>query len=373
MIKLAYDYQAFINASHGGIPRYFAEIASRLSRSGSFEVRLFALGYLTSILNDALAKRYVVGFERPKIPRTTKVTHALNSLSFPIWARAFAPQVVHETYYGPNREAPRQSRIVLSVYDFIFEKFPTRFPDFDVARLIAHKSRAIRRADHLICISENTKADLLERYDLPEERISVIHLGYSLRGEAARGRERPIPGWSRRPYILFVGTRAYWKNFEGLVRAYASSEGLKRDFALVCFGYNAFTRSERDLFAEVGLDGSQVVQVGGGDDVLASFYRRAACFVYPSLYEGFGIPLLEAMSFDCPVISSDSSSLPEVAGSAADYFDPYEVESIRAALVRVLYSSERRDELVALGRERIRHFSWEKCAEQTGRVYRSLS
>jgi glycosyltransferase involved in cell wall biosynthesis len=374
-IRLAYDYHAFIVASHGGVARYLTEIASRLSQSESFDVRLFALGYLSGIVGKAVEKKYVVGFERPRIPKTTRLTIALNSLGFRMWAGGFAPHIVHETYYAAVREAPRGSRIVLTVYDFILEKRPPEACEVnvDVDRLRAVKSQAIRRSDHLICISNRTKADLLEFFDVPEAKISVIPLGYSLRSTGTPpGLDRILPGGARSPYILFVGTRGYWKNFERLVRAYGGSERLRRDFQLVCFGYNPFSQAERDLLSAVGLKESEVVQVGGDDDVLAALYRHAACLVYPSLYEGFGIPLLEAMSFDCPVICSDISSLPEVAGDAAEYFDPYEVEDMQAALTRVLYSAERANDLVARGRRRIRQFSWEKCAEETGRVYQSL-
>ena len=112
--------------------------------------------------------------------------------------------------------------------------------------------------------------------------------------------------------------------------------------------------------------------MGGGDEILAALYQQAAAFVYPSLYEGFGIPPLEAMAVGCPVICSGTSSLPEVVGDAAEVFDPQDEEAMLAAIERVLESPGRRDALVAAGRNRYQQFTWEKCAQETAAIYRKL-
>ena len=117
---------------------------------------------------------------------------------------------------------------------------------------------------------------------------------------------------------------------------------------------------------------AHVIHLGGGDDRLATLYRGASAFIYPSKYEGFGIPPLEAMHLECPVICSMTSSIPEVVGEAGEYFDPDDAESIRHAIERVLQSSDRRSELIALGRSRCNLFSWERCARETLDVYKRL-
>ncbi|MEM2154884.1 MAG: glycosyltransferase family 1 protein, partial [Nitrososphaeria archaeon] len=147
---------------------------------------------------------------------------------------------------------------------------------------------------------------------------------------------------------------------------------IKHDFKIVCFGGGLFSAEEIDLMIKLGLSEDQVIQISGDDKTLAHLYRNAAVFVYPSLYEGFGIPLLEAMSLGCPVICSNTSSFPEVAGNAAEFFDPYEADSIAVALENVLYSSEKSKHLVNLGYERVKNFSWEKCADETRSIYLSL-
>jgi glycosyltransferase involved in cell wall biosynthesis len=122
----------------------------------------------------------------------------------------------------------------------------------------------------------------------------------------------------------------------------------------------------------LGIPEGRVTWMTGDDTTLATFYKRAAALAYPSLYEGFGFPPLEALSMGCPVICSNTSSMPEVSGDAAEYFDPYTVESITAALEKVLYSATRVEQLVQRGNERAKLFSWDEIAEQTKQVYLSL-
>src|SRR5258706_1095736 len=176
-----------------------------------------------------------------------------------------------------------------------------------------------------------------------------------------------------RPFLLYVGDRRGYKNFLGLVQAYAASPWLRDNFRITCFGGGNFSPSERETFAALRLGDAHIRQIAGGDERLARLYRNAAVFIYPSIYEGFGIPLLEAMSLDCPIACSRSSSIPEVAGDAGEYFDPTDLDSIRHALENVLQSAHRRQELVALGRLQRQRFSWERCARETLRGYRELS
>jgi glycosyltransferase involved in cell wall biosynthesis len=180
-----------------------------------------------------------------------------------------------------------------------------------------------------------------------------VHLGCSLR--PSRSSLPTLPPAT--PFVLFVGDRGGYKNFDTLVRAMGTSRVL-RDMPLVCFGGGPI----RD---------KRVIHVSGGDDVLASLYTQAAALVYPSLYEGFGMPLLEAMACGCPVVCSNTASLPEIAGDAAELCDPSDPAHIAAAIENVL-SPARATELRRLGAARVKEFTWEKCARETREVYRSL-
>jgi glycosyltransferase involved in cell wall biosynthesis len=169
-----------------------------------------------------------------------------------------------------------------------------------------------------------------------------------------------------------VGSRNGHKNFIKLLSSFASSEKLRSDFDLIAFGGGGFNVNETKLIGELGFRTGQVRQMGGDDSMLAMFYRQATAFVYPSFYEGFGLPPLEAMAQGCPVISSNSSSMPEVIGDAGEYFDPNSIEDMAAAIERVAYSKSRRDNLIELGKARLGVFSWNKCATETLRIYKHL-
>jgi glycosyltransferase involved in cell wall biosynthesis len=306
-----------------------------------------------------------MGVRVPAFRRSGRIYRAVNNLIAPSMLNRFNPDVVHETYYAMNRHAPRCSKVVLTVFDMIHERYPESFSKWDTTSI--EKAVAVKRADHVICISENTRKDLIEMLDVSPEKTSVVHLGFSLTETAP---DMSVP--SGRPYLLFVGNRGGYKNFESLVHAYAAEPLLRKEFDLVAFGGGAFTAREHELMAGLALPESTVRQIGGGDGLLATLYRNAALFVFPSQYEGFGIPPLEAMSFDCPVVCGDQSSVPEVVGDAAEFFDPHSVESMGATIMKVISDPALQQSLVLRGRARLKVFSWQRCAEQTMDIYKVL-
>jgi glycosyltransferase involved in cell wall biosynthesis len=229
----------------------------------------------------------------------------------------------------------------------------------------------VREADAVLCISQSTANDLQRLLDVPPEKISVTHLGFSkafLRPVIAA----EIGSGARRPYLLYVGFRANYKNFARLLDAYAASSRLVRDFDLVAFGGPQFDDNERARIESLKLRPGAVLRQSGSDADLARAYGGAHALVYPSEYEGFGIPPLEAMGAGCLVICSNVGSIPEVVGDAGEYFDPLDPDSIQAAIERVVYDDERRAQLIERGHRRSVAFSWERCASETLDVYRRL-
>jgi glycosyltransferase involved in cell wall biosynthesis len=168
---------------------------------------------------------------------------------------------------------------------------------------------------------------------------------------------------------LYVGERCRHKNFNTLLRAFASLAAAFPSLHLVCASQKAFDRSELGLIRELGLAG-RCTSLTVDDEQLKFLYENAALLVYPSLYEGFGLPILEAFASNCPVALGDTSCFPEIAGDAAFYFDPSDVTSIAQALKRLLSDSALRHELMRRGQERLRSFSWTTAAERTVAVYR---
>jgi len=284
--------------------------------------------------------------------------------------RVMKPDIVHETYFSPYRLGPRRARRVLTIYDMIHEKFASSFPHAD--KTARYKAQAAERADHVICISESTRRDAIEILGLPPDKTSVIYLGFDLMNVAGVRVEEPM-FTARKPFLLYVGNRGGYKNFLRLLEAYGTSPQLKAGYELICFGGGGFLADELEMMRTLGLDRGQVTQLGGDDQQLAILYERASAFIFPSLYEGFGIPPLEAMSHDCPVVCSNTSSIPEVVGDAGEYFDPGDVDSMRAAIECIVGSESRRKALIEKGRARLRWFSWDRCAAETLDIYRKLA
>jgi len=361
-LKVLYDAQIFRQQRYGGISRYFCELAPRLAADPSVAVRILAPHHQNEFLAGVPAS-LVVGWHRKHWKRLGKLSRALGRMVERRTTARFDPDVIHETYFwGSPLKHPRALK-VLTVYDMIHERFPERFDEHD--HTVEAKRRAVAEADHVICISHSTKRDLLEMLQVPESKVSVIHLSSSLVPPAE------APPAEGLPYLLYVGDRGGYKNFLALVQAFGASP-LLREFRLACFGGGPLKAEEWAAIDAAGIARERIVLHHGDDTLLARLYARAFCFVYPSIYEGFGIPPLEAMQCDCPVVCCRSSSMPEVVGDAAEYFEPTEPDSLRAALERVVSSDLRREQLRALGREQRQRFSWDACAQETLSLYRRL-
>lgn len=367
-MRVAFDQQVFLLQQYGGISRYVSSLAEQLLHRRGLHVKVIAPLHFNQHLSG-LPNGLTWGLRVPRIPKTFRLIRAASETLARQAMKIFHPDIVHETYFSNTSVAPTGSRRVITVYDMIHERFPSMFSN---SHLTTEPKRvATMRADHVLCISENTRRDLLEMFGIPENKVSVVHIGYEKLVPSGKPLTTTLPA-VKKPYLLFVGSRDGYKNFEGLLQAYAISAFLKRNFSLVCFGGGPFRNEERVHARALGVSDTQICQIGGGDEVLADLYLGAAAFVYPSLYEGFGIPLLEAMSLGCPVICSNTSSFPEVAGDAGEYFNPSEIESIGTAIERVLQSETKRDDLIQKGRIRCAAFSWSRCADETLEIYRSL-
>ena len=365
-MRLVYDHQIFVSQEYGGISRYLCELADHIAAIDSFDVEILAPFHINRYLRNCNHARVIGKYVRP-IPKTVGLRQKIGDLIVKKRLHKDPPDVVHETYYSTSRLSPKKTRIVTTIHDMIPEKFGESHSAYD--KITSAKATAVSRADHIICVSENTRKDLVELLNINPQKVSVIHHGHSFKVNGAYQDEKQIVV---KPYILYVGQRtSYYKNFKRLLRSYATSAQLTSQVKLVCFGGGRFNAEEISEMMHLNIL-ENVVQLSGDDNLLANLYSHASAFVYPSLYEGFGIPLLEAMSYRCPVICSNCSSFPEVTGDAAEYFDPLSIESIAYALERILMSAERSDALISLGEKRVQQFSWEKCADQSRLVYSSL-
>ena len=368
-MKIVLDHQIFTQQSYGGISRYFVRLAQGLTDLGD-QVDVVAPLHLNRYLKD-LPRSRVHGLEFERFPpKTGRLAMFLNDQLSKFKIRNLNPDLLHETYYSAKPVCTAVRGRVITVYDMIHEKFAAEFSASDST---AQKKRiSITRADHVICISHSTKKDLCELIDIPENKVSVVHLGFERFVQRKESSPRVQRSNRARPFLLYVGSRGGYKNFSRMLKAVASCSRLKNSFDILAFGGGSFTAPELALINTLGFGPEAVCQVPGDDSMLGSLYAQASVFVYPSVYEGFGLPPLEAMAHDCPVVTSNSSSMPEVVGNAGAYFDPLDIEAQAQAICSVVFDETRRSELIAAGQLRLPLFSWEGCAFKTQAVYQKV-
>jgi len=367
-MRVVFDHQIFTMQRYGGISRYFTRLVEQLDSFG-VSAHVVAPIHQNQHLAELSAKQVSGVMVRRFPPKTARVALALNGCISKYLLPRAQPDIIHETYYSSALVGHRSTRRVTTVHDMIHEKFPRDFRVDDLTS--TYKRLAVQRADQVICVSHNTKRDLCEIFDIDPAKVTVVHLGFES-FEPSMFEALNASGMQR-PFLLYVGARSGYKNFSNFLQAVAINPVLQAGFDIVAFGGGAFSDSEMTRIKELGFADGAVKQFGGDDGLLGSLYGRAAALVYPSLYEGFGLPPLEAMACGCPVVTSNTSSIPEVVGEAGHFFDPTDIESIGQAIISVVSSPSRRETLVALGRERLRLFSWQRCAEQTRDVYELIS
>ena len=368
-MRIAFDQQVFLLQKYGGISRYICSLAQELMLLPEVRAKIIAPLHFNGNLSQLGKSDLLWGRHAPSIPKTFRLVSGLSTNIAHMATMCFRPDIVHETYFSQIDFKPRGAKRVVTVYDMIHEKFAESMLQSHVTT--DAKRVATTRADHVLCISHSTQRDLIDLFGIAPEKTSVVHLASDqlIVSEHAR---QAVVAITQHPYLLYVGSRGGYKNFSGLLQAYASSNYLQANFNIVSFGGGILSGEEQNLIERLGIKNQCVIQVGGDDSVLAALYEKAAAFVYPSLYEGFGIPPLEAMSLGCPVILSNTSSLPEVVGDAGEYFDPADIESIRTKIEAVLQSPSKQAELVAAGYLRNGLFSWKRCAQETHAIYREL-
>ncbi len=252
--------------------------------------------------------------------------------------------------------------MIHEIYPEIPEMFSSKDKTTERKKLLAQK------ATKIIAMSKSTKRDIMRFFGIDENKIEVIYLGNSLnisKSDDAINIELP------EKYILFVGNREDYKNFDSFIKAIAPLLLEDAGLNVVCVGGGKFNDKEIEKFKNLNIK-DKVFQYSVSDNILAYLYQRAIVFVFPSLYEGFGIPILESFVCGCPVLVGKVSSLPEIAGDAGVYFDSANIVSIYDTVKRIIYDKELRKNLKLKGFQRVKNFSWKKAAEKTKSLYESI-
>ena len=360
MIKIAFDNQIFLEQRFGGISRYFCEMYKVFRQNPNANAKIIAPLHFNKHLRDLrISGDFYIPTTTNKLSINNKVSNLSNRISESRLEK-FQPHIIHKTFFYHPKNS--QFKTVITIYDMIHEVFNQNM-DF-----IKSKRASIFAADHIICISESTKIDLLKFYQINESKVSVVPFGV---GDNFFSKDvKPL--YQRNGELVFVGRRNGYKNFDLFIQAFASSVSLKNNFKIIVFGGGELNSREKLLIKSLGIE-ANIIKKDGSDKVLRQILSSAVAMVYPSKYEGFGLPILEAMGLGCIVFTSNTSSMPEVGGEYAFYFDPNSEKSIRVVLedVLILNSSSTKN-IQSRGILWAQKFSWKNCADQTLRVYESI-
>lgn len=390
-MKILYDYQIFREQKVGGISRYFFELMNNFDKDQSVDFELQILYSDNEYLkNHYLFKQMILPFaDQVTQPNFRgKVNSIGNRLFNKIKNKLLTSQVVvneqneikaesvkkikegnfdifHPTYYDDYFMPYIGNKpFVLTIYDLIHQIFP------DNLMYLPDKSKEmIQRADRIISISENTKKDLINIFGIDENKVDVTYLANSLQAEfdhVSDEFKQKIP----KDYLLYVGSRFGYKNFLFFSRMFSSLKSKYKNLNIVTTG-STFDSTEQYWLNKLGIQNC-VYNTFVSDNELSYLYKNAIAFVFPSMYEGFGLPVLEAFSCGCPAIISSSSSLSEIGGNAVVYFEPKNPESMLQALKSVIDDPDLRKEKILLGYKQLENFSWDKTAIQTKQIYEKV-
>lgn len=369
-MKILYDSQCFDMQKFGGISRYFCEIIKNFSRndqqyilpciySSNEYLKQFKLVNESSLpgkkfIDSLKNKFFLSGILRNR----QESIKALQNQDF---------DVFHPTYFDPYfLEYIGQKPFVLTIHDMIYELYPEFFSNAE--EIIKNKKLLAEKAAKIIAVSNKTKEDIIKFYGASfADKTEVVYHGSSLKTPDSANESIDFETMFGR-YFLYTGTRSFYKNFLFLVESCAEFL-IEKDLKIVCSGA-PFTDGEKSLFDTLNIS-DRIIHHFASDNELFWLYKNSLAFIFPSYYEGFGIPILEAFEAGAPCLLAKSSCFPEIADDAALYFDPKSKNEIVSAMSQIL-DENIADNIVKKGKERLKDFSWKKTAEQTLNIYKSL-
>jgi glycosyltransferase involved in cell wall biosynthesis len=357
-----------LQGSLTGVGHYTNQLVRYFSLLDSRHEYTYYYGFFSKTL---VGSGHPVQRLRRQLPKTPWFRTTLREAVF-FFSRLFHSEF--DLYFEPNfiPTGIKARKIVTTVHDFSFRLFPEAHPKDRIQYFDKNFANNILRSDRIITDSVYIKNEAMQFLALPAERITPVYLGvdhgvfkiYDRETLKSRKEDLALP----EKFILFVGTREPRKNLDRLMRAYAElPEQVQKEFSLVLIGPRGW--GESDPAARQKLANRVLVLDYLDTQKLALAYNLASVLVYPSLYEGFGLPPLEAMACGCPVVVSRAASLPEVCADAACYVDPKDVQSIAEGVSTVLSDDELRRSLIKKGAERVKLFTWENTARKTLEVF----
>jgi len=303
-----------------------------------------------------------------EVPGLKTLVHLWRNNQFRSYTRRITPSLYHETNYTPF--CFDHGPTIITLCDLSFVRHPEWHPKDRVKYLEKYCLKRLSDIEAIITISEFSRREILNLLNIDPTKIHVIPLGIDQSFHPGRDRFESLPDH----YILFLGNLEPRKNLPMLITAYRSlPQPLRKRHPLVIAGASGWHTHELEMALHLFQKGERPILTGYvSQRLLPDLYRGASLFVYPSLYEGFGLPVLEAMATGIPVIASNSTSLPEVVGDAGVLVDPCDVDHLKEAMRELLEDEKGRQEMAEKGIARAKLFSWEKCARQTLSIYEKI-
>jgi glycosyltransferase involved in cell wall biosynthesis len=365
MVRILYDHQKFSEQKYGGITRYFAAIMQGIKQHADFEYQLSAL----------YSNNYYIRNER--LPLNNAAGQWLmgdNNKRRYKWNKWYSKRqiangdydVFHPTYFHPYFLKRVNKPFVLTMHDMIYEVLPEYFTNTDPTP--HQKKQTAERATAIIAISESTKKDLIHLSGIPAEKIRMIYHGLDADAPLLAEAVPNLP----ENFILFVGERGNYKNFFRFAEAAADILHQYKDLHLVLAGGGPLQIADTQVIDRLKI-GQRTHQFNVSDAQLNYLYQQAMVFVFPSLYEGFGYPILEAFKAGCPITASNTSCFPEIGGDAIAYFNPYDSASIYNSIASLLTDSNLCSSYIKTGSERLKLFPVQKQVQQTLDLYREVA
>ncbi|MCX7858322.1 MAG: glycosyltransferase family 4 protein [Deltaproteobacteria bacterium] len=369
-MKIVFDHQIFTVQKFGGISRYFSELVKELSLLPDTHIGVYLIFSNNEYIGDTAHIKHMGFLKRYNFRGKARVMNFFNKVYSILKLSSTQYNVFHPTYYDPYFLSYIDKKpFVLTIHDMIHEKFPQFFSPRDKTPM--QKRALAKRCSRIIVPSNSTKRDVVKILGIDESKIEVIYHGVVMEERKVGDLTPNSPPDLPEKYILYVGSRKGYKNFTRFLTATSYVIRQLKDIFVICIGGGKFTNLERKLMQQLNV-ADRVIHLEVKSDDLWIYYKNALMFVFPSLYEGFGLPILEAFACGCPVVLSDIQPFREIAVDAACYFDPESEESIKSAVLRVLEDAQLKASLIQAGKDRVKNFSWKQTAVKTREVYEKV-
>ena len=382
-MKILYDHQAFTYQKWGGVSKSFCELITHRPMGMDYEISVVEsdnvhlreshlVDYILPVSRDLASfhsKHSFLGREKiynflgeAGFLHTAEVTNKRSSIKK---IKEGDYDVFHPTFFD-NYFLPylHGKPFVLTVHDLM----PELFGWYSKDPQIVNKPELCEEASAIIAVSENTKKDLCRIYKVPENKVHVIYHGFPEKIKSVARDKRVVEN----PYFLYVGRRDGYKNWSQTIMDFADFHKNHPDVMMICTGA-AFSEQETQLLRDLHID-NVVRAIFASDVQMANLYAHAIAFIFPSLYEGFGMPILESFAYGCPTLLNNKSCFPEIGGDAAIYFDSEQGKSNLLQKMEDAYSmtSAEREDIKAKGIQRLKKFSWSKSSEMLFNIYKGL-